>query len=131
MTIALAVSRTSLGLIPLTAADTGTTGAVIIGWNPGSVDPANEYAESAWLNGASLARTRVPLLNAALSLRLYAASVAAVRTLHSTWLAALGQQSYTITETFTGGSVVYDCCPASVGHSLVGSELRQGTMLLY
>ena len=128
--IALAVSRTALGLLPLTAADSGTSGAVIIDWQPGDVEPDNEYAESAWLDGSSLARTRSGLITARLELRLYAASVSAVYTLQDSWRTALSQFSYTVTETFTGGSHVYNCCPAALSPTLVGTQLRQGTLLL-
>lgn len=128
----LTVSRTSLGLVPLVAAVTGSTGAVIDanGWDPGAVDPVNEYAESADLNGASLARFRLPLANATISMKLYAASEAAARVLHAQWVAALTQPSFTITESWTGGSIVYDCCPARVAPLLSGVLLRQGCIPL-
>lgn len=129
----LTVSRTSLGLVPLVAAVTGSTGAVVDanGWDPGAVDPVNEYAESADLNGASLARYRIPMTNASLSLRLYAASEAAARALHAQWRQALTEQpSFTITESWTGGSIVYDCCPARVAPLLSGVLLRQGCIPL-
>lgn len=128
--IRLAVSRTSLGFVPLIAEDTGRSGGVIIDWQPGDTDPQNEFSESAWLDGAPLARTRIPNTTAVMRLRLYASSVAAVRTLHATWRAALIQQSFTITESYTGGSITYECFPAKVSPVLEGPMLAQGVIVL-
>lgn len=132
MTVAqIAVSRTSLGLVPLVAVDTSaTSGAVVIGWNFGGVDPQNEWAESADIPGASLARTHEAVLPLALDLRLYGASQAAVRALYVTWKQALAQFSYTITETYTGGSNTYDCSPATLSPGLIGHQLGRGSMTL-
>jgi len=127
----VSVSRSSLGLVPLVASGTTvTSGAVLIDWQPGGVTPVNEYAESSWLPGASLARSRQDMTNIAMTLRLYASSESTVRALLTTWQQALAQFSYTITETWSGGSNTYTCCPATLTPDYVGYMLPRGTLIV-
>lgn len=126
----LSVSRTSLGRVPLVASGTTQAGAVVIAWQPGVADPANEYAESAWLDGSSLSRTRLDLVDMSLTLRLYGSSESAVRAQLADWTQALRQFSYTITDNFTGGSTVYSCCPAKVTPDFDGYQLSLGRLVV-
>lgn len=113
--ISLTVDRSSLGLLPLTANDFGTTGAVVAAWQPSRKERDNAVARSRWLSGGSLVSTRDEIVGMDLVMRLYASSHTLIRSAVDEWDAALGQFSYTITETITGAitPTVYDCQPAS------------------
>ena len=77
--IALSISRDSLGLLPLSIADSGTGTYVLIAMEPGRKERANAVAESRWLPGGTLASSRLTVLTFDLSVRIYAATVPALQ----------------------------------------------------
>ena len=114
--ISLSVSRASLGLTPLSLADTGNTGNVIVSWNPNLPEREVSWARSRWLDGASVTSSRDDIVGADLTFQIWGASAGAIWTTVALWDAALAQFSYTITETRSGSlsPIVYDCAPASL-----------------
>jgi len=134
--ITLTISRTSLGLLPLTIANSGRTAGTYVltagGWNPGAVERENSYARSRWLPGAQLVSTRDELMALSLTVRLWSDSVPNLRTMADTLGEALGQFSYTITENVTGALTprIYDCMPASYSIDSDPVQWRQFTTTL-
>lgn len=113
--ISLSVDRSSLGLLPLTVADSGSSGAVLAAWQPSRKERDNAVARSRWLSGGSLVSTRDEIVGMDMVLRLYASSHALIRSAVDEWDAALGQFSYVITETISGAVTTraYTCQPAA------------------
>jgi len=113
--LSLSVSRTSLGLVPLTAADTTQAlGATIMDWSPGLVVRDVTIAKSKWAPGGVATRVRDDVVTMGLTLWLRGGSLAASRALAEAWVAALGQFDYTITETLTGATRPFAAMPATV-----------------
>jgi hypothetical protein len=101
---------------PLSIADTGTTGYVLTrdGWNNGGVENRNTYAESRWVDGASLTSSKQAVVSMNLAVRAWGTSISDLSVKVDAIGAALSQFSYTITESFAGGgSAVHTCMPAS------------------
>jgi hypothetical protein len=130
--ISLSIDRSSIGLLPLTVADTGTTGAVIVAWQPKSKDRDNTVARSRWLSGGSLVSTRDEIVGMTLAVQLWATTPALLDQAVDTWDAALGQFAYQITETTTGALTpkVYDCQPASWSVDNDPVMIRAGLVIL-
>lgn len=129
--IALSVSRTSLGLVPLTVSDVTGAGATLRDWNPGVADREVVIARSKWAPGGVATRTRDDVVLMKLELYLRGGSLAASRVLAETWSAALGQLDYTITETVTGGTPrPYAAMPASVLLDDDPDYLRNGIVIV-
>lgn len=114
--ISLSVSRASLGLTPLTLADTGITGNVIVAWNPNLPEREVSWSRSRWLSGASQTSSRDDVVGADLTFQIWGASAGAIWTTAGLWDAALAQFTYTVTETRSGSlsPIVYDCAPTSL-----------------
>jgi len=128
--LSLSFSRTSLGKVPLTAADTTQSGATIMSWDPGLVVRDVAISRSKWARGGVPTRTRDDVVIATLTLFLRGGSLAASRTLAETWAEALGQLDYTITETLTGGVRVFTAMPTSADIPTAKSLWRNGIVLL-
>lgn len=124
--LTLSVSRTSLGLVPLTAADVTQSGATIMDWSPGLVVRDTTIVRSKWADGGIVTHSRDDVVTMTLSLFLRGGSLAASRALAEVWVAALGQFDYTITETLTGGSRAFAAMPASVDISSNPNFWRNG-----
>ena len=129
--ISLSISRTSLGLLPLTITDNGRTAGTYVltqdGWFPGAVQADSTYARSRWIDGAQLTSSRVDLLAMTLTVQCWAASATSARSMADTLGAALMQDSYTITESgLSLTPVVYNCLPASWSMDWDPILLRQG-----
>ena len=128
--ISLTVDRTSLGLLPYTITDTGTSGPVLVAFQPGAISRENVVATSRWVDGGALVSTRTEMTSMDLVVRLYSTSYAQLRTDAETLGDALGQYGYTITETPTTGSArTYTCLPASWQMEMSPPELRRFTAL--
>lgn len=114
--ISLSVSRTSLGLIPLTLTDSGRVGNVIVAWNPNLPEREVTWAKSRWLDGGSVVSSRDDVTGADLTFQIWGASAGALWTTADLWDEALAQFSYTVTETRSGSltPIVYDCAPTSL-----------------
>lgn len=126
--ISLSVSRTSLGLLPLTLADTGTTGNVIVRWEPNLPEREVAWARSRWLRGGSVVSSRDDIVGAELTFQIWGASSGAIWTTAGLWDAALAQFSYTITETRSGtlSPIVYGCAPTSLRVANDSVTIRAG-----
>lgn len=98
---------------PVSVTDTGTSGYVLAAYSPGGVDADNALAQSRWLDGAALTSTRTNLTTIAASIQVWGTAYAHVMTQVDALGSALSQYSYTVTESYTGGSAVYTCLPAS------------------
>jgi hypothetical protein len=132
--ITLSIDRASLGLLPLaigTARTAGTYQLAANGWNPGRVERDNAIATSRWLSGGKLVSTRTQVISLELTVRVWASSVANMRTMVDDLGDALGQYSYQITETVAGALAtnVYDCMPASYSIESDPNQWRQFTTL--
>ena len=130
--ISLSIDRSSIGLLPLTVADSGSTGAVIVAWQPKSKERENTVARSRWLKGGPLTSTRDEIVGMTLSVQLWASTPALLDQAVDVWDAALGQFSYTITETTTGALTpkVYACQPASWAVDNDPVMIRAGLVIL-
>ena len=127
--LSLSVSRTSLGLVPLTAADsTQASGATVMDWSPGLVVRDTTIVKSKWADGGVVTHSRDDVVTMALVLFLRGGSLAASRVLAESWAAALGQFDYTITETLTGGVRAFACMPANVDISASPNQWRAGVV---
>ena len=115
--ISLSISRDSLTppLTPLSIADAGTGTYVLMSFNPGQRLRDNAIAESRWIDGGSLTSSKVGLLTMQMTLMIRAASLSALETAAADLDEALGQFSYTITQTTAGAltTTTYTCMPAS------------------
>jgi hypothetical protein len=132
--ITLSIDRSSLGLLPLsvgTARTAGTYQLTANGWNPGRVQRDNAIATSRWLSGGRLVSTRNEIISLELTVRVWGSSVANMRTMVDDLGNALGQFSYTVTETVTGALTtnVYTCMPASWSVESDPNQWRQFTTL--
>lgn len=132
--IALSIDRSSLGLLPLSIGTARTAGSYQLaanGWNPGRVQRDNAVATSRWLSGGKLVSTRNEIISLELTVRIWGTSVANMRTMIDDLGNALGQYSYTVTETVTGALTtnVYDCMPASWAVESDPNQWRQFTTL--
>ena len=132
--ITLSIDRASLGLLPLSVGTARTAGSYQLtanGWNPGRVQRDNAIATSRWLSGGRLVSTRNEIISLELTVRVWASSVANMRTMVDDLGNALGQFSYTVTETVTGALTtnVYTCMPASWSVESDPNQWRQFTTL--
>lgn len=128
--ISLTIDRTSLGLLPYTITDTGTSGPVLVAFQPGAIQRENAIATSRWIDGGALVSTRTEMTALSLTVRLWSTSYAQLRTDADTLGDALGQYSYTITETpTTGAARVYTCMPASWQMEMNPADLQKFTAL--
>ena len=133
--ITLSIDRASLGLLPLAVTNTGRTAGTYVldanGWNPGRVQRDNAVATSRWLSGGKLVSTREEIISLELTVRVWGSSVANMRTMVDALGDALGQYSYTVTETITGAlsTNVYTCMPASWAVESDPNQWRQFTTL--
>lgn len=128
MNVTLSVSRTSLGLVPLTAANSATVAATIRDWSPGLVVRDTTIARSKWAPGGVVTRSRDDVVTMTLSLFLRAGSLSASRALAEAWATALGQFEYTITESISGAVRPFAAMPASV--DMAESYWRNGVVEL-
>jgi hypothetical protein len=132
--ITLSIDRSSLGLLPLSVGTARTAGTYQLsanGWNPGRVQRDNAIATSRWLSGGRLVSTRNEIISLELTVRVWGSSVANMRTMVDDLGNALGQFSYTVTETVTGALTtnVYTCMPASWSVESDPNQWRQFTTL--
>jgi len=125
--IALTITA-GTGTISVT--DSGTTGYVLESWNPGSVNRDNSYATSRWLDGASLTSSRTEITTLAASIQVWGTALADTLTKVATIGSALGQFSYTVTESHTGGSAVYTCMPADYSIEYNPTTLRSNMAVI-
>lgn len=125
--ISVSISRTSLGLVPLTFGDSrGAAVTIMPGWSFGDDEAENEYAESAWLPGASVARTKYPLSQIVLPLVIRTTSLVTLETTYSAILAAVRQgPSFDLTRTL-GVSRTYSCCPGTASRAYDKFRLLKG-----
>lgn len=96
-----------------TIPDSGSSGYVLVSYSPGAVRRDNAYAESRWLDGASLVSSRTDLLSISATVRVYGTSLAHVVSQAAALGTIVDSFDYTVTASYTGGSVVYDAMPAS------------------
>lgn len=134
--ITLSISRDGLTVpaLPLTIGTARTAGSYQLtanGWNPGRVQRDNSIAQSRWLSGGALVSTRDEIVTLELTVRIWGSSVANMRSMVDDLGDALGQWSYTITETITGSLTpnVYACMPASWAIESDPNQWRQFTTL--
>ena len=132
--ITLSIDRSSLGLLPLAVGTARTSGSYQLaanGWNPGRVQRDNAVATSRWLSGGKLVSTRNEIISLELTVRIWGSSVANMRTMIDDLGNALGQFSYTVTETIAGALTtnVYTCMPASWSVESDPNQWRQYTTL--
>ncbi len=112
--IAVSISRVSLGLPAITIGDSrGDAITLMPGWSLGVDDAENEYAMSADLPGASLARSRFPMGELSLPIVIRTASLAAFATKYQEIVRAIRQASFTTTVAINGGPAVFSCSPGS------------------
>ena len=98
----------------VTATDTGQSGYVLLpGLDFGIVSRDNSYAESRWLDGASLLSSRTGMRMVSASLQVWGTTIADVQTKVATLGSAIDAFTYTVTAVYSGGSAVYTACPAS------------------
>ena len=109
---------------PITINDQGKTGYVLVSLDPGQTIRDNTYAESRWLSGGALTSTREDMTALSAVIQTWGTSLADTLTKVDTLGSALGQYSYTVTATYTGGSAVYTACPASYSVSYDPNYLR-------
>ena len=133
--ISLSIDRSSLGLTPLPLVDSGRTAGTYVvtadGWAPGAVIAENDYAQSRWLDGGQIVSTRREIVTMSLVVRLWASTLPGLTTMVDTLAAALGQRSYTITE--TGLATLprtWSCFAASVVPAYDPVQLRQFTTIV-
>ena len=112
--IALTVSRTLLGLPPLTAVDVTAPGATIRAWNPGQVVRETTLARSPDMGGGVATASRDDVVTMTLDLFLRGGSLRQSRVLADAWAAALGQLDFTIREVCDGATRTWLCLPTSV-----------------
>lgn len=126
--ISVSVSRASLGLVPLTFGDSrGSAITIMPGWSFGDDDAENEYAESAWLSGSSVARTRYPLTDIVLPLVIRTTSITALESTYTALLAAVRQgPSFDVTRTLGGVARTYSCCPGKASRAFDKFRLLKG-----
>jgi len=124
--LSLSVSRTSLGRVPLTAADSTQVGATVMDWSPGLVVRDMTIVKSKWADGGVVTHSRDDIVTMTLSLFLRAGSLTASRLLAEEWAEALGQLDYTITETLTAGARAFAAMPASVDITANPNHWRAG-----
>ena len=115
---------------PLTITDTGTTGYVLVALNPGGMLRDNAVATSRWLDGGALVSTRDEMATMEATIQTWGSSVSDVMTKVATLGSALGQWSYTVTASYSGGSAVYTAMPANYAVSYDPDFLRNNVALV-
>lgn len=127
--ISVSVSRTSLGLVPLVFGDSrGAAITIMPGWSFGDDDAENEYATSADIPGASVARTHIPMSEIVLPIVIRTTSLAALETTYTAVVAAIRQApSFDVTRTL-GGTVIrtYSCAPGRASRDWDKFRLLKG-----
>ena len=120
--ISLSLSNGTATAISIT--DQGSSGYVLVAMNPGQVSRDNTYAESRWLDGGALVSTRDGLGSLDVVVQVWGTSLADTLTKVATLGSALGQYTYTVTASYSGGSAVYTAMPASYSVSYDPNYLR-------
>jgi hypothetical protein len=108
--IALTIASTA-GTV--TATSTGTTGYVLQSYAPSTVQRANAYAASRWIDGAQLISSKTDLVTLSASIYCYGTSTADTIAKANAIGAAVDAFDYTVTAAYAGGSTVYSAMPAS------------------
>jgi hypothetical protein len=109
---------------PLTINDSGRSGYVLTALNPGRIDRDNTYAESRWMDGAALVSSRTTLTALDVGVQVWGTSLADLFSKVTTFGSVVGNDAYTVTAAYSGGSTVYTAMPASYSVEYDPSLLR-------
>lgn len=110
--------------------DTGTSGYVLAAFDPGTMVRDNAYASSRWLDGASLVSSRSDLASVSVVVQVRGTALAHVQSQIDYLGNVVDAFSYTVTSTYTGGSVVYNAMPASYSVTWDPSLLRANMAMM-
>lgn len=124
ITVAAEVTRTSLGLGPLSLSQDGVIEVVSL--TPGDVAWRRTVAEGKYQRGRVLLQAQQSTVTDVLVLRLYGASMTAVENRTRDVREAFSQFVYTLTTTVDGVTRTVTCEPADL--SIIGDDTRQKTL---
>jgi hypothetical protein len=110
---------------------TGTSGYVLQAFNPGTVQRANAYAASRWVDGAQLISSKTDVVSLSASIYCYGTSTSDTIAKANAVGAAVDAFDYTVTAAYTGGgSTVYTAMPASYAVEYDPDYLRNNVLVV-